>query len=251
MDQVEIIAHRGESHDAPENTLAAFWLAWGQEADAIELDVHVTKDGHLIVCHDPDTRRTTGVPGAIRESTLEALRALDAGSWKGAAWAGERLPTLDEVLETVPEDSRCFIEVKCGPEAAPALVRSIGSSVRRTEQIAVISFREDTLAEAKRRLPEIPAYFLASVRRDSDTGRLLPDVDALIETARQVGASGLDLSFHALDDPMIAERIRSVGLELYVWTIDDLETAQRAAAIGVNGITSNRPSWLRAQLMSA
>src|SRR5438477_1876233 len=94
---VEIVAHRGESADAPENTLAAFRLAWERHDDAIELDVHLTADGQLIVCHDPDTRRTTGVKKVIKETPLAELRELDAGRWKGPQWAGEKLPTLDEV----------------------------------------------------------------------------------------------------------------------------------------------------------
>src|SRR3954454_19895588 len=90
----EIVAHRGESADAPENTMAAFRLAWERQVPAIELDVHLTKDGALICSHDPNTKRTTSVPKEIKESKLEELRPLDAGRWKGERWAGERMPTL-------------------------------------------------------------------------------------------------------------------------------------------------------------
>src|SRR3954454_21771589 len=106
----EIVAHRGESADAPENTLAAFRLAWERNVPAIELDVHLTRDGALIVSHDANTLRTTATPKAIKESTLEELRSLDAGRWKGERWAGERMPTLAEALQTIPEGARCFIE---------------------------------------------------------------------------------------------------------------------------------------------
>src|SRR3954447_22836048 len=84
--EVELIAHRGESADAPENTMAAFRLAWGRKDPAIELDVHLTGDGKLVVGHDADTKRTTGKKLLIKESTLEELRALDAGRWKGPDW---------------------------------------------------------------------------------------------------------------------------------------------------------------------
>jgi glycerophosphoryl diester phosphodiesterase len=88
---VEIIAHRGESADAPENTLAAFRLAWERRVTAIELDVHLTKDDRLVVCHDADTKRTTGETLTIAKSTLADLRTLDAGRWKGERWTGGRL----------------------------------------------------------------------------------------------------------------------------------------------------------------
>src|SRR3954470_13597201 len=101
--EVELIAHRGESADAPENTMAAFLLAWERRVGAIELDVHLTRDGELIVSHDADTRRTTGTSKVIKDSTLDELRPLDAGRWKGPRWAGERMPTLGEALATIPE----------------------------------------------------------------------------------------------------------------------------------------------------
>src|SRR5690606_38835440 len=98
--------------DAPENTLAAFNLAWERGVPAIELDVHLSADDRLIVIHDATTKRTTGVDLAVKDSTLDQLRALDAGSWKGEQWAGEPMPTLEEALATIPEGARCLIEVK-------------------------------------------------------------------------------------------------------------------------------------------
>jgi glycerophosphoryl diester phosphodiesterase len=248
LDQLEIIAHRGESHEAPENTLAAFRLAWKRQADAIELDVHLTRDGHLIVCHDADTYRTTGVSLAIRDRTMDDLRRLDAGSWKGPKWKGERLPSLEEALDTMPRGGRCFVELKCGSEGVPALVKAVRSANKSSDQIAIISFHSDALAEAKRCLPELSAYFLASVRRDAAAGKFVPDIGSLIETARSVGADGLDLSLHALEEPMVVDQIKDAGLGLYVWTVDDPDTARKAAALGVDGITTNQPAWLRAQL---
>src|SRR3954471_10535808 len=135
---VEFISHRGESADAPENTLAAFKLAWERKVGAIELDVHLARDGTLVVCHDPDTKRTTGVPRRIKDSHWDELKGLDAGRWKGPAWAGEKLPTLGEALATIPDGARCFIEVKVGPEAVPALVEAVRASGKKPEQLAVI-----------------------------------------------------------------------------------------------------------------
>src|SRR5690242_8830167 len=96
--KLDLVGHRGASHDAPENTVASFREAWRQGADAAELDVHLTKDGRLVVIHDGDAKRTTGSPLKVREATLAELRRLDAGAWKGARYAGEKLPTLAEML---------------------------------------------------------------------------------------------------------------------------------------------------------
>ncbi|HET6568652.1 MAG TPA: glycerophosphodiester phosphodiesterase family protein, partial [Rhodothermales bacterium] len=192
---VEIIAHRGESADAPENTMAAFRLAWQRNDPAIELDVHLTKDGRLIVSHDANTKRTTGVDRIIEESTLEELRALDAGSWKGAQWAGEKLPTLEEVLAELPDGKKCIIEIKAGPEVVPAVARAVRESGLPPEQLAVISFNLDAVAESKRQLPDIEAYYLASFKQDEATGAWTPTIDTLIARAQSAGVDGLDLAY--------------------------------------------------------
>ncbi|HZP83116.1 MAG TPA: glycerophosphodiester phosphodiesterase [Chthonomonadaceae bacterium] len=248
MAQVEFIAHRGESADAPENTLAAFRLAWERKVDAIELDIHLTQDGEAIVCHDADTERTTGLRKVIRESALAELRQLDAGRWKGAHWAGERLPTLREALETIPQGARCFIEIKTGPEAVPAVERAIRQSGKTPAQLAIISFRAESLAEAKRRLPQIKTYYLAGFRQDPAAHAWTPDVETLIAQAQSIRADGLDLSAPGPIDSAFARRVQVAGLTLTVWTVDDPEIAQQMVAAGVDGITSNRAAWLRAEL---
>src|SRR5687767_10257607 len=90
LGRMQFIAHRGASHDAPENTLAAVRLAWAQHADAVEVDVHLTRDGRLAVIHDPDTQRTAGVARVVAQSTLAELQLLDVGRWKASRFAGEK-----------------------------------------------------------------------------------------------------------------------------------------------------------------
>src|SRR5687767_15734678 len=99
---VEIIAHRGASGEAPENTLSAMKLAWAQGADAIELDLWLSKDGKLVVFHDADTKRFEKQPRKIPELTWDEVQTLDVGSWKGAQFKGERIPTLESILATIP-----------------------------------------------------------------------------------------------------------------------------------------------------
>ena len=126
----QIVAHRGASHDAPENTLAAFRLGFEQGADAIEGDFRVTRDGVIIAMHDADFRRTTGDPRRVEDVDFEDVQQLDAGSWgrwAGGAFAGERVPRLEEVLAIVPEARVLFIEVKGTRTMVPALIETIAS----------------------------------------------------------------------------------------------------------------------------
>jgi len=100
--KVEIVAHRGASFDAPENTVAAIKLAWEQKADASEFDVYLSKDGKIVVIHDATTKRTAGDDMKVALTNLDELRKLDVGKWKNAKFAGEKIPTLEEMLATVP-----------------------------------------------------------------------------------------------------------------------------------------------------
>ena len=242
---VEFVAHRGESYDAPENTLAAFRLAWERNVSTIELDVFQTKDGELIVTHDANTKKTTGVEKEIKLSKLAELRQLDAGRWKGKRWAGEKLPTLQEALATIPECGRCFIELKTGPEVVPALVKVIEASGKRPEQLAIISFNAESVAEAKRKLPQLQAYWIVSVKADKKTGVLAPTVEELIAKAKSIQADGLDLSIPPTAD--YVEPIKAAGLKLFVWTINDPAVAKKFMELGVDGITTDRAAWLKQQ----
>jgi glycerophosphoryl diester phosphodiesterase len=246
--KIELIAHRGESAEAPENTMAAFRLAYERRADAIELDVHLTKDGELLVCHDPNTERTTGTPLVIRESLLRELRSLDAGAWKGPRWAGEKLPTLGEVVATIPRRTRCFIEVKVGPEAVPELEKIVRQAGTRAEQLVIMSFEAATVAEAKRRMPEIRTYLPASFRRDEATQRWTPTAKNLIDQARTIGAEAIDVDYEGPVDRSFVEQVKKAGLAVYVWTVDDVVTARKLIQAGVDGITTNKAGWMREQL---
>ncbi len=242
----QIIAHRGASFDAPENTLAALRLGYEQGADACELDCHLSKDGHVVVSHDASTKRATGHDAPIVTQTLAELRALDAGSWKGARWAGEKIPTLAEALAIVPDGKQLFIEVKCGPEILPALQRDIAASGRPHAQLVIISFNFAVVQQARALLPLIDAYFLASYKRDKEFN--YPRLENLIAKAKSAGLTGLDLAWRFPIDAATVAALREADLKLQVWTVDDPAVARRLAAAGVTGITTNRPAWLRAQL---
>ncbi|MBA2706175.1 MAG: glycerophosphodiester phosphodiesterase [Gemmatimonadaceae bacterium] len=247
--KVEWIAHRGESYLAPENTLAAYNLAWKLGgADAGELDVHLTKDNQLVLIHDKDAQRTAGSELVVKDSTMEQLRALDAGSWKDPKYAGEKMPTLAEALATIPDGKRMFIELKVGPEAVPELVRVIKKSGKTPAQLPIISFNADTLRDAKKALPEHKCFYLSSFKQDKQTKDWSPTVDELISTAKSINADGLDLQSKPPLNGSAIQKIKDANLEIYAWTVDDPTEARRLIDAGIQGITTNRPTWLREQV---
>jgi glycerophosphoryl diester phosphodiesterase len=120
-----IIAHRGESFDAPENTLAAINLAWERGAEAVEIDIQFSKDRELVVIHDTDTKRLAGIDKKVVDQTLEELKKLDVGVWKDIQFKDERVPTISEVLDTIKNGKRLIIEMKSGSETIPVLKKTI------------------------------------------------------------------------------------------------------------------------------
>ena len=244
---MEIIAHRGASHDAPENTLAAVQLAWQQAADAVEVDVQLSKDGELMVVHDGNTKRSGGVARKVSAQTLEELSRLDVGRWKGKRWAGEKIPTLRTVLETVPEGKRLFIEFKCGPEAIPEFKR-MAKDVR---PLVAIGFSAETMRQLKADMPGLEVCWISKLRRHWRTGRPSPPAEQLIATAQKLGVDGLDLDARSPLNAALVDKLKAAGLKVYVWTVDSPAKARQLVAAGVEGITTNRPGWLREKLSSA
>lgn len=246
LPKVEIIGHRGASFDAPENTVASMKLAWEQKADAGELDVFLSKDGKLVVIHDPTTKRVAGVDKKVVDQTLDELRQLDAGTWKDAKFVGEKIPTLEEMLATVPAGKRMFIEVKCGPEGVPELDRVLKASKLKPEQTAIISFSADVIAAVKKARPDLQTYWVVSLNRK---GAAPPTAAELIAKAKEVKADGLDLSATPeVLNKAFADQVKAAGLKLCVWTVNDIDLAKTMIAVGVEGITTDRPGWLREQL---
>ena len=243
--RVEIVAHRGASHDAPENTVAAIKLAWQQGADGSEFDVYLSRDGKIVVIHDTTTKRTAGVDKKVIDMPLSELRALDAGTWKGPAFAGEKIPTFDEMLATVPAGKKVFVEVKCGPEIVPELDRVLRASGLKPDQTPVIAFDWKVIAAMKKARPDVPAYWLVDVEKKNAKPA---DAAEVVAKAKEVHADGVDLSAKPTLDRAFADAVRAAGLKLYVWTVNEPAVARRMVEIGVDGITTDRPAWLREQL---
>lgn len=244
-----IIAHRGASYDAPENTLGSIRLGYAQGADAGELDIHLSADGRVVVIHDYDTKRVAGVDRKVADQTSAELGALEAGQWgkwKGSSHA-EKVPLLADALALVPAGKRLFIEIKVGPEILPELVRVIRASGVAPQQLPIITFGYETARAAKLALSAHEVCWLSGYTEDKTTGRG-PDIDDLIGKARAAGLDGLDLHWKFPIDAAFVGKVHAAGLKLYTWTVDDPIVARAQRAAGVDGLTTNRPAWLRAQL---
>ena len=245
---VEIIGHRGASFDAPENTLASVCLAWKHGANAVEIDVHLSKDGRILVSHDPTTLRLGKVNLAIAENDAETLRQVDVGSWKSLEFQDERLPFLEEVLATIPLGKRLLIEVKSGPASVAALKKALQASGRLDREAAILSFDPDVVALSKQLMPKRKAYWVVELRPERLAGLDPPNVAELLAKAHEIQADGLDLSACAAITPDFGLTVRQSGLELIVWTVNTEEVARRMIAAGVQGLTTDRPGWLRERL---
>jgi glycerophosphoryl diester phosphodiesterase len=247
-----IIAHRGESFDAPENTMAAFDLAWQRGDSAIELDVHLTSDGHAIVCHDDDTFRTTGnkTKLIIKDTPFKDLQHLDVGSWKSPLYANEKIPLLRDVLKKMPKGKIAFIEFKPPSiESVLPIIDVMKQSARANSEMRMICFHDPVVAEYKRLWPTGPdAYLLAHFTRNKDSNEWTPTTDQLLSRAKACHADGLDLqNAPPFDEPML-QKIHAAGLPCYVWTEDDADAARRYMNIRVDGITTNRAQWIGERL---
>jgi glycerophosphoryl diester phosphodiesterase len=232
-----IIAHRGSSFIAPENTVVSANLAWKQNADAVECDIYLTKDNRIVVMHDGNTKRTTGQSYKFSETNSDVLRTLDAGSWKDARYKGEKIPFLEELIATTPKGKKVVIEIKCGTEAFPAL-KQVVDRCGKKKQLVFIAFDWETIVAAKKLFPKNACYWLSSSATE---------VQAKMSDVAKNRLDGIDLNNKIIDQETI-KKAKESGLEVLSWTIDDPEEAKRLINLGVAGITTNRPDLIRSSI---
>jgi glycerophosphoryl diester phosphodiesterase len=255
-----VIAHRGSSAQAPENTLPAFQLAWAQGADGIEADFLLTKDGHIVCFHDKDTKRLAGRQLTVADASLEELRQFDVGSiqpqaaeralrsWNGEKYKGVRIPTIAEVFATVPRGKKIFIEIKCGPEIIDPLLREFASSGLTHDQVFVICFDSAVLKSLKERDPKWRTAWLCSFeKRANGKPRLAPA--KVMQTLRETKAVALMSGGGEVDKDLL-NRIRTAGIEHYVWTINDPNLAAAYRAQGADAIITDVPAEMLAALLA-
>ena len=233
-----VVAHRGASGHAPENTMAAFWRAVEMGARFIETDLHLTRDARVVAIHDSTLDRTTNGHGLVDLMPLEEVCALDAGAWFGSrsaeSFAGERVPTLDEILRFARErDIIFYLEIKSdstwGVEhAVVAALRDTGEAAR----VIILSFDPATLLSVNRLDQTMMTGYLCEH----------PSNDLVERTvragARQIAPRG------DLITPALVNRAHEAGLQVVAWTINEPDQMRRLISAGVDGIMSDYPDRL-------
>lgn len=230
-----VVAHRGASALAPENTLAAFTLAIDHGAAAVECDVHLSADGVPVIIHDSTLDRTTDGAGEVAAHRFHELRALDAGRWMNRRFLGERLPSLDEALAACAGRARLFVELKRG--GGDALVDASLAAIGRATgtDVAVIGFGPEEVRAVARRRPDLPLGFLVTRQHVRQHGSA-----AAIELTASLGATFFCPQHDAVDANLVG-LAHDRDLPVSVWTVDDPARMRELAAIGVDAITTNRP----------
>jgi glycerophosphoryl diester phosphodiesterase len=237
-----IVGHRGASGYAPENTLASFGLALEQGADVVELDVHLSRDGEVVVIHDERLERTTDGRGFVHQHTLAELKRLDAGAWHEPRFAGERLPALSEVLEWAAGRAYLAIEIKNAPIFYDGIEAAIVEQLdrhRMRERALVISFDHVALRRVRELDPGLQTGAIYACR---------PADQIALALATGVQVLEPQWSFVRPDDVAAAH---AAGLRVSTWATSEPEALRRLVAAGVDGIATNHPDVLAAVLAEA
>ncbi|MEJ2514146.1 MAG: glycerophosphodiester phosphodiesterase [Gammaproteobacteria bacterium] len=231
QDTATIVAHRGAAGKAPENTLAAVRQAIADGTDWVEIDVQETADGRVIVVHDSDFMKLAGMPLRVWDGSFEEIRAIDVGSWFDPAFAGERVPTLEEVLEAVRGKARLVIELKYygHDQALEQRVVDIVEATGMGDQVAVMSLKYEGIRRIR---------------------ALRPDWTVGLLSARALGdLTRLDADFLAVNTgmarPGFVRRAHGAGKQVFVWTVNDPVAMSRMMSLGVDGVITDEPEMAR------
>lgn len=238
--QVSNVAHRGATAYAPENTIAAFDLAVDMKADYIEIDVQRSKDGELVLIHDTTVDRTTDGTGKVGDLTLEQLRSLDAGSWKGEQFAGEPIPTFEEILGHYHGKIGILIELKA-PELYPGIEEQVAAALiernlhkPQNEKIIIQSFNFESIKKMDQLLPKVPIGVLTSNRADTT-------LEALQEFSTY--ADWFNPSYGIVTEELV-NQVHSLGMQIGSWTVRSQEAADFLFEMGVDAIISDYPDYV-------
>lgn len=259
---IEIIAHRGASIEAPENTLASVELAWQIGSDTVEIDVQRSRDGHLAVIHDATLERTAGIDSKVRDLDMSELCSIDVGSWKGDEWRDETIAELSQILATIPTGRRLFVELKGGDETAThsaivsALQRDLANEDCSPTSVVLISFYPALLRTVKQSLPDFDAFLVVQQTPDtskaddrvSDIAQWKPSIDEIIDVALSSGFDGVDLQNTAAITSDSIAAIHQANLASCVWTVNSVDDARRLAESGMSSLTTDNPRTMIAAL---
>ncbi len=230
---VKWISHRGESADAPENTLPAFQLSQKRKTDGMETDIHLTRDGVLVCSHDSDTKRMCGIPMIIENATFAELRTLHPAG-KHRLFADVTLPTFAEALDTMKSDRTFYVEIKgSNPAIIDAMMEAVDKSKVKRKQIVMIAFDAEIVRLFKEKYPKQKALWLTGL----DPNR---PVHEYFDTLKAIHADGIDADGNqAVFTKPFVDALHDKGYIAAVWTIDNPADCEYFISIGVDAITSN------------
>ncbi|WP_431794647.1 glycerophosphodiester phosphodiesterase [Bacillus altitudinis] len=233
-----IIAHRGSSSAAPENTIAAFDVAVKQGADYIELDVQMTMDQHVVVIHDDTVDRTTNGNGLVKSYTLDQLKKLDAGSWFDQQYTNERIPTLQEILERYSQRIGILIEIK-HPKRQIGIEKAVARIINRfaySRHIMIQSFDVHALQRIKAFAPSLRTALIIKPDAFKLTKRKLTTYSSL--------ANCLNMKKTMINRWWI-DRIHTFGMDVFIWTVKDQKTADRIKKYPIDGVVTDNPLFFQ------
>jgi glycerophosphoryl diester phosphodiesterase len=241
------IAHRGESYDAPENTLEAVNLAWERNDDAVEVDIRITGDNKIAVIHDSNTKRVSGTYFKVASQSLNSLKKLDVGIYKDNKYAGSRIPSLSEVLDTVPENKIIFIEFKGRYNILDQLKLNIQKSRLKPDQVKIMGFDFNTLKKARIIFKNYEIFYLRKFGVEY-TPFFNLNHNKIIEAVLNNKFNGINIRYSKYLNKYFIKKIHEKGLKIFVWTVNSIESSENLIKLEVDGITSDRPFWLKKQL---
>ena len=239
-----LIAHRGESVDAPENTLPAYKMAV-ERGFGFECDVYLSKDGRVFTFHDKNLARTTGGANTRKcgDVTWDKLSKLDVGSWgkwKGSKFAGTRPALLEEVLELARDGRWIYIEVKkdAGCAVVPHIKKVLAAQKTATpKNVLFISFSDKICKALKKSMPEYKTLWIINPKEADDP---LLNPENLIASLKELGVDGVDCRFRRrFISAGYIKAVRNAGFEFHVWTVDDISNARSAFRRGAQTVTTN------------
>ncbi|TCS82555.1 glycerophosphodiester phosphodiesterase [Tepidibacillus fermentans] len=236
MRRIQVIAHRGASAISPENTMIAFQRAIHIGADAIETDVQMTKDGHLVLIHDERVNRTTNGSGFVKDYTLNELRKLDAGSWFSSVYQNEKIPMIDEFFTLIKStDIWVNVEIKNGYFMYPGIEEKLIGKIKEYDllsRVVVSSFNHYSLLKIHQIAPYIKTAIL-----------YMTNLFEPWNYARMIGASSLHPYKKSLSKEIV-DYAHQMGFTVYPFTVDDKEEMKNLIQMGVEGIMTNVPDRL-------
>ncbi|MGA1846548.1 glycerophosphodiester phosphodiesterase [Deferribacter abyssi] len=239
---MKIIAHRGASFYAPENTMTAFDLAMTFGVDGLEMDIHMTKDKKIVIIHDDSTGRTGTRNYKVKNSKFETLKKIDVGSWFDPKFKGEKIPLLESVINKVPDYLDLYIEIKSGVEITEVFYEFIKGYEFRKNQIIIISFNYNLIKNLKALLPDYKILWIVEYGYNVPIEKnMYKNVFKKIDAANLDGISTLADLTHCI---RMAKDIKKNKWLWNVWTVDNPHLAKQLMNLGVTSLSTNRPDWI-------